>query len=236
MLGIGGKVLIVEDESAIAELIAINLKHHGYEIRHAFDTLEAEALLKDELPDLILLDWMLPGGQSGISYAKQLRSEKRTKDIPIIFLTARSEEDDKIAGLEAGGDDYVTKPFSPKELIARVKAVLRRRAPELDDDVLQVGDLFLDPHAHRVYAKLNASEVTLALGPTEYKLLRFLMAHPDRVHTREQLLNKVWGDHVFVEDRTVDAHIKRLRAALAPAHLDTMIDTVRGSGYRLLGS
>ena len=231
----GIRVLVVEDEPAIAELISINLKHHAYTVILAGDTQEATLALKDALPDLILLDWMLPG-QSGVDFAKQLRLEKRTKDIPIIFLTARSEENDKISGLEAGGDDYVTKPFSPKELIARVKAVLRRRSPQLDADLITAGPLFLDPTAHRVYVKQMDQEVTLSLGPTEFKLLRYLMAHPNRVHTRSQLLDKVWGDHVFVEDRTVDAHIKRLRAALSPAQLENMVDTVRGSGYRLVVS
>lgn len=236
MSSLGGTILIVEDESAIAELISVNLKHHGYQVQHAYDTLGAAKLLKEKLPDLILLDWMLPGQQSGVDLAKQLKEDKRTKDIPIIFLTARSDEGDKITGLEVGGDDYMTKPFSPRELVARIKAVLRRRSPELDRDILQISNLFLDPHAHRVYAKLIDQELTLSLGPTEFKLLRYLMAHPDRVHSREQLLDKVWGDHVFVEDRTVDAHIKRLRASLAPAQLDHLIDTVRGSGYRLLRS
>ena len=229
----GIRVLVVEDEPAIAELIAINLKHHGYEVLLAESSKEADLVIKEHLPDLLLLDWMLPG-QSGIDFAKQVRQEKRTRDTPIIFLTARGEESDKVAGLEAGGDDYVTKPFSPKELVARVKAVLRRRSPQLSVDVIRAGRLFLDPHAHRVYATDLGNEVTLSLGPTEFKLLRFLMAHPNRVYSRNQLLDKVWGDHVFVEDRTVDAHIKRLRAALLPVSLDGMVDTVRGSGYRLV--
>lgn len=227
------RVLVVEDEPAIAELIAINLKHYGYQIILAGDTQEADLLIKQALPDLVLLDWMLPG-QSGIDFAKQIRAEKRSKDVPIIFLTARSEEIDKIAGLEVGGDDYVTKPFSPKELVARVKAVLRRRSPQLSAEIIQAGKLFLDPQAHRVYTKQSGSEITLHLGPTEFKLLRFLMTQPNRVHSRNQLLDKVWGDHVFIEDRTVDAHIKRLRAALSPVSLGGMIDTVRGSGYRLV--
>jgi two-component system phosphate regulon response regulator PhoB len=175
---------------------------------------------------------MLPG-KSGVQFAKELRANERTKDIPIILLTARSEEMDKIAGLEAGADDYVTKPFSPKELVARIRAVLRRRAPQLADEVVKVNRLSLDPVSHRVTAMSDSEEVALDLGPTEFRLLHFLMTHPERVHSRGQLLDKVWGDHVFVEERTVDVHIKRLRAALSPAECQNMIETVRGSGYRL---
>jgi two-component system phosphate regulon response regulator PhoB len=175
---------------------------------------------------------MLPG-KSGVQFAKELRSNERTKDIPIILLTARSEEMDKIAGLEAGADDYVTKPFSPKELVARVRAVLRRRSPQLADEVVQINNLRLDPVSHRVLAVNGIDEVSLDLGPTEFRLLHFFMTHPERVHSRGQLWDKVWGDHVFVEERTVDVHIKRLRAALAPSHCQNLIETVRGSGYRL---
>jgi two-component system phosphate regulon response regulator PhoB len=188
--------------------------------------------MKEVLPDLVVLDWMLPG-KSGVQFAKELRSNERTKDIPIILLTARSEEMDKIAGLEAGADDYVTKPFSPKELVARIRAVLRRRSPQLADEVVQINNLRLDPVSHRVLATNGIDEVSLDLGPTEFRLLHFFMTHPERVHSRGQLLDKVWGDHVFVEERTVDVHIKRLRAALAPSNCQNLIETVRGSGYRL---
>ena len=228
-------ILIVEDEPSIAELIAVNLSHAGFLPVRAFQTEQASQLIKEALPDLIILDWMLPG-QSGVQFAKQLRSHERTKDIPIILLTARSDEMDKIAGLEAGADDYVTKPFSPKELVARVRAVLRRRSPQLTDDLVQINQLKLDPVSHRVMASQDGVEVSIDLGPTEFKLLHFLMTHPERVHSRGQLLDKVWGDHVFVEERTVDVHIKRLRAALAPTNCQSFIETVRGSGYRLTKS
>ncbi|MFZ9264788.1 MAG: phosphate regulon transcriptional regulator PhoB, partial [Polynucleobacter sp.] len=210
----------------------VNLSHAGFLPVRAFQTEQASQLMKEVLPDLVVLDWMLPG-KSGVQFAKELRANERTKDIPIILLTARSEEMDKIAGLEAGADDYVTKPFSPKELVARIKAVLRRRSPQLADEVVQIGHLRIDPVAHRVMAVDGASEVTIDLGPTEFRLLHFLMTHPERVHSRGQLLDKVWGDHVFVEERTVDVHIKRLRASLAPTNCQNHIETVRGSGYRL---
>jgi two-component system phosphate regulon response regulator PhoB len=225
-------ILIVEDEPSIAELIAVNLSHAGFLPVRAFQTEQASQLMKEVLPDLVVLDWMLPG-KSGVQFAKELRSNERTKDIPIILLTARSEEMDKIAGLEAGADDYVTKPFSPKELVARIRAVLRRRSPQLADEVVQINNLRLDPVSHRVLATNGVDEVLLDLGPTEFRLLHFFMTHPERVHSRGQLLDKVWGDHVFVEERTVDVHIKRLRAALAPSNCQNLIETVRGSGYRL---
>ena len=225
-------ILIVEDEPSIAELIAVNLSHAGFLPVRAFQTEQASQLMKEVLPDLVVLDWMLPG-KSGVQFAKELRSNERTKDIPIILLTARSEEMDKIAGLEAGADDYVTKPFSPKELVARIRAVLRRRSPQLADEVVQINNLRLDPVSHRVLATNGIDEVSLDLGPTEFRLLHFFMTHPERVHSRGQLLDKVWGDHVFVEERTVDVHIKRLRAALAPSNCQNLIETVRGSGYRL---
>ena len=225
-------ILIVEDEPSISELIAVNLSHAGFLPVRAFQTEQASQLMKEVLPDLVVLDWMLPG-KSGVQFAKELRANERTKDIPIILLTARSEEMDKIAGLEAGADDYVTKPFSPKELVARIKAVLRRRSPQLADEVVQIGNLRIDPVAHRVMAVDGANEVAIDLGPTEFRLLHFLMTHPERVHSRGQLLDKVWGDHVFVEERTVDVHIKRLRASLAPTNCQNHIETVRGSGYRL---
>jgi two-component system phosphate regulon response regulator PhoB len=225
-------ILIVEDEPSIAELIAVNLSHAGFLPVRAFQTEQASQLMKEVLPDLVVLDWMLPG-KSGVQFAKELRANERTKDIPIILLTARSEEMDKIAGLEAGADDYVTKPFSPKELVARVRAVLRRRSPQLADEVVQINNLRLDPVSHRVLATNGVDEISLDLGPTEFRLLHFFMTHPERVHSRGQLLDKVWGDHVFVEERTVDVHIKRLRAALVPSNCQNLIETVRGSGYRL---
>jgi two-component system phosphate regulon response regulator PhoB len=225
-------ILIVEDEPSIAELIAVNLSHAGFLPVRAFQTEQASQLMKEVLPDLVILDWMLPG-KSGVQFAKELRANERTKDIPIILLTARSEEMDKIAGLEAGADDYVTKPFSPKELVARVRAVLRRRSPQLADEVVQINNLRLDPVSHRVLASNGVDEISLDLGPTEFRLLHFFMTHPERVHSRGQLLDKVWGDHVFVEERTVDVHIKRLRAALVPSNCQNLIETVRGSGYRL---
>ncbi len=228
-------ILVVEDEPAIAELIAVNLQHAGHYPIRAYNAEQALALMSDVLPDLVLLDWMLPG-KSGVAFAKDLRTNERTKQIPIIMLTARSEEQDKIMGLDAGADDYVTKPFSPKELLARIKADLRRRAPQLTDDVVVVNGLRLDPATHRVMATQDDNPIRLELGPTEFRLLHFLMTHPERVHSRSQLLDQVWGDHVFVEERTVDVHIKRLRAALAPGGYSNMIETVRGSGYRLAKS
>jgi two-component system phosphate regulon response regulator PhoB len=221
-------VLVVEDEPAIQELIAYNLQLAGHLALRADNAEQALALVREALPDVILLDWMLPGA-SGIELARRLRSEERTRDIPIIMLTARSEERDKVLGLETGADDYVTKPFSPKELLARIKAVLRRRAPQMTDDAVEIGGLTLDPATHRVQAGVGQVE----LGPTEFRLLHFLMTHPERVHSRAQLLDQVWGDHVFVEERTVDVHIRRLRKALEPAGLDSLVQTVRGSGYRL---
>ena len=220
-------ILVVEDEPAIAELVAVNLSFAGHKVLRAADTLAADLMIRAELPDLVLLDWMLPGS-SGIQYARRLRSDERTNGIPIIMLTARSEEGDKIEGLDSGADDYVTKPFSPKELLARIKAVLRRRAPQLTDDTVEIAGLRLDPQTHRVSARGQA----LDLGPTEFRLLHFFMTHPERVHSRSQLLDHVWGDHVFVEERTVDVHIRRLRQALIGSGHDRHVETVRGSGYR----
>jgi two-component system phosphate regulon response regulator PhoB len=179
------------------------------------------------LPDLILLDWMLPG-MSGIDLARRLRADARTRCVPIIMLTAKGEERDKVAGLESGADDYVTKPFSPRELQARIQAVLRRGRPQASEDAVEAGGLRLDPASHRV----TAAGSPVNLGPTEFRLLHFLMTHAERVHSRDQLLDQVWGDHVFVEERTVDVHIRRLRAALEPSGLDRLVQTVRGSGYR----
>jgi two-component system phosphate regulon response regulator PhoB len=220
-------ILVVEDEPAIQELIAVNLEHAGHHVIRARDAETALGFVKSALPDLMLIDWMLPG-MSGVALARQLRQDERTRGIPIILLTARSEEPDKVAGLEAGADDYVTKPFSPRELMARIKAVLRRRAPQMTDDPVETGGLRLDPATHRVFG----NGTPLDLGPTEFRLLHFLMTHAERVHSRAQLLDQVWGDHVFVEERTVDVHIRRLRKALEPTGHDRHVETVRGSGYR----
>ena len=220
-------ILLVEDEPAIQELISANLMRAGHHVLRAGDAETAQRIVREALPDLILLDWMLPG-MSGVEFARRLRSEERTRAIPLIMLTARGEEQDKVMGLESGADDYVTKPFSPRELVARIKAVLRRRAPETTEDTVSAGDLSLDPATHR----LTAGGKPVTLGPTEFRLLHFLMTHPERVHSRAQLHDQVWGDHVFVEERTVDVHIRRLRCALEPSLHDGLVQTVRGSGYR----
>jgi len=222
------RILIVEDEPSIAELVAVNLRHNGFQPVWAEDGVAAQRELDAALPDAILLDWMLPG-QSGLALARKWRSEARTKTIPILMLTARGDEPDKVAGLDAGADDYITKPFSTQEMLARIRAVLRRRTPEEAGDSVSVGALKLDAGTHRV----SWHDKALKLGPTEFKLLHHLMRNPERVHTRSQLLDKVWGDHVFIEERTVDVHVKRLREALGPA--GAMIETVRGAGYRLAG-
>jgi two-component system phosphate regulon response regulator PhoB len=221
-------VLIVEDEPAILELIAVNLQHAGFEALRAKSAEEATRLLSEVLPDLVLLDWMLPG-QSGMALARSLRADSRTREMPLIFLTARAEEADKLTGLESGADDYITKPFSTKELVARIRAVLRRRKPQHGGEPVEVSGLRLDPAAHRVSGHGQA----LDLGPTEFRLLHYLLTHPNRVYARAQLLDEVWGDHVFIEERTVDVHIRRLRQALAPSGHDALIQTVRGSGYAL---
>lgn len=221
-------VLVVEDEMAIAELIAINLRHAGFEVTLAENADQALVAVDGVLPDLVLLDWMLPG-QSGVALARRWRADARTRDLPIIMLTARADETDKVAGLDAGADDYLTKPFSTQELLARIRAVLRRRMPEALDAAVELGGLRLDPSTRRV--SRDGAEVKL--GPTEFRLLHFLMTHPERVHSRAQLLDRVWGDHVFIEERTVDVHVKRLREALQPAQCAHMIETVRGAGYRL---
>jgi len=224
-------ILVVEDEPAIQELIAYSLRQAGHQPLCADSAEQALRLVSNALPDLVLLDWMLPGA-SGIEVARRLRGDKRTRAIPIIMLTARSEEQDKLLGLDTGADDYITKPFSPRELNARIKAVLRRRAPQMTDDVVEIGGLRLDPVGHRVTGKGE----NINLGPTEFRLLHFLLTHPERVHSRAQLLDNVWGDHVFVEERTVDVHIRRLRKALEPGCMDELIQTVRGTGYRLSAS
>jgi len=224
-------VLVVEDEAAIAELIAIHLRHGGHEVVQVADAAAAQARVDERLPDLVLLDWMLPG-QSGVQLARRWRADARTRELPIIMLTARVEEADKIAGLDAGADDYLTKPFSPRELMARIRAVLRRKAPQSLDTAVELGGLKLDPATRRVSRRVGEASIELKLGPTEFRLLHFLMTHPERVHSRAQLLDRVWGDHVFIEERTVDVHVKRLREALAPAQGAGLIDTVRGAGYR----
>ena len=220
------RVLVVEDEPAIAELIAVNLRHNGFFPIVAPDGLSARDEVDAVLPDVILLDWMLPG-ESGASLARAWRQHERTKAIPILMLTARSDEADKVQGLDAGADDYITKPFSTQELLARIRAVLRRRAPQSVNDAVQVGALTLNAATHRV----AHAGVEIKLGPTEFKLLHYLMKHAERVHTRGTLLDKIWGDHVFIEERTVDVHVKRLRESLGEAA--AMVETVRGAGYRL---
>ena len=225
-----GSILVVEDESAIAELVAINLRHAGFGVTLAADAETAQTAVDRELPDLVLLDWMLPG-QSGVQLARRWRADARTRDLPVIMLTARADESDKIAGLDAGADDYLTKPFSPKELLARIRAVLRRKAPEALDAAVEVAGLKLDPSTRRVSRLVDGRLVDLKIGPTEFRLLHFFMTHTERVHSRAQLLDRVWGDHVFIEERTVDVHVKRLREALGQA--GSMVETVRGSGYRL---
>jgi two-component system phosphate regulon response regulator PhoB len=220
-------ILIVEDEDAIRQMIAFGLKRGGFAPCEAADVAQARAAIADQTPDLILLDWMLPD-LSGVEYARALRRDPATKHIPIIMLTARADEDDKVRGLEAGVDDYLTKPFSSRELMARIKAVLRRAAPGGEDEVLSVGALTLNAASHRV----TAGGQELALGPTEFKLLRFFMANPDRVFGRSQVLDRVWGGNVYVEERTVDVHIRRLRKALEGTGCDAYVQTVRGSGYR----
>jgi two-component system phosphate regulon response regulator PhoB len=222
------RVLVVEDESAIAELISINLRHAGYDVTIAATADQAQVEVDGVLPDLVVLDWMLPG-QSGLVLAKRWRAQARTRELPIIMLTARAEEGDMISGLDAGADDYLTKPFSTNELLARIRAVLRRKAPEALDTMVDVAGLKLDPATRRVARE----DREVRIGPTEFRLLHFFMTHPERVHSRAQLLDRVWGDHVFIEERTVDVHVKRLREALEPVGCSRMIETVRGAGYRL---
>lgn len=220
-------ILVVEDEPAIQELLALILTQGGHHPIRAMSVEQAQQIMRETLPDLILLDWMLPGA-SGIEFARRLKAEEVSKTLPIIMLTARGEEADKVRGLEVGADDYVTKPFSPRELNARIKAVLRRRAPQMTDDPIEAGGLRLDPVTHRV----TGNGTPLELGPTEFRLLHYLMSNAERVHSRSQVLDRVWGDRVFVEDRTVDVHIRRLRKALEPSGHGDMIQTVRGVGYR----
>lgn len=219
------KILVVEDENAIREMLSFNLSRAGYHVRPAADGREARAAIADGHPDLVLMDWMLPD-ISGLELTRQLKRDPQTREIPVIMLTARAEEDDRVAGLEGGADDYIVKPFSQRELIARIRAALRRGTS--DDETLSVGKLKLDTASHQV----SVAEDEVALGPTEYRLLEFFMNHPDRVYSRAQLLDRVWGGNVYVEERTVDVHIRRLRKALTPHGYDKLIRTVRGAGYR----
>ena len=221
------QILIVEDEAPIREMVAFGLRRAGFEVSEAADCGEARASIADSRPDIMLIDWMLPD-MSGLELARGLKRNQETRDIPIIMLTARAEEPDKVAGLDSGADDYVTKPFSPRELLARIKAVLRRSSPVGEDNTIRVDTLCLDSASHRV----TVADETVALGPTEYRLLNFFMTHPERVYSRSQLLDRVWGGNVYVEERTVDVHIRRLRKALAPFAYDKHIQTVRGAGYR----
>ena len=222
-------ILTIEDEPAISDILRVNLSFAGYDVISSNNVKQAESVIKTVIPGVIILDWMLPG-TSGPSFAKRLRNDKRTHNIPVIMLTAKSLEENKIEGLNAGCDDYVVKPFSPKELVARVQAVLRRRSPELTKDVVSIFGLSLYPATRTVLG--NKQEITL--GPKEFKLLHYLMTHTERVHTRDHLLDRVWGDHVFVEERTVDVHVRRLRKALTSTGFHKLIQTVRGGGYKFI--
>ena len=221
------QILIVEDERPIREMVAFGLRRAGFDVAEAEDTREARARIADRRPDLVLVDWMLPD-MSGLELTRALKRDKDMREVPVIMLTARAEEQDKVSGLEGGADDYVTKPFSPRELLARINAVLRRSHPAARDEIVAVGGLALDVAGHRVMV----GEATVPLGPTEYRLLSFFMTHAERVYTRSQLLDRVWGGNVYVEERTVDVHIRRLRKALEGFHCDRFIQTVRGAGYR----
>jgi len=226
------RILIVDDEPAIRDMVAFALRKGDFEPVHAGDAREAQAAIADRVPDLILLDWMLPG-TSGLELARRWRRDALTREVPIIMLTARGEENDRVGGFEAGVDDYVVKPFSARELLARIRAVMRRASEDDEDGSIGAGDLRIDGAAHRVFARgPDGIEVPVAVGPTEYRLLHFFMTHPDRVYSRAQLLDHVWGGSVYVEERTVDVHIRRLRKTLEPTGLDTMVQTVRGAGYR----
>ncbi|HEB58154.1 MAG TPA: phosphate regulon transcriptional regulatory protein PhoB [Gammaproteobacteria bacterium] len=221
-------ILLVEDETAIREMLRYTLTREGFEVIEAGDAREGERLIASVAPDLLLLDWMLPG-LSGVELARRLRRSERTRRLPIIMLTARGDEENRIQGLEEGADDYVTKPFSPRELVARIRALLRRSGGDADTEgPLETEGLALDPASHRV----TANGVDISLGPTEYRLLHFFMAHPERVFSRNQLLDQVWGDNVYIEERTIDVHIRRLRKALEKGGHDRLIQTVRGAGYR----
>ncbi len=225
------RILIVDDEPAIRDMVAFALRKGEFDPVHAGDAREAQTAIADRVPDLILLDWMLPG-TSGLELARRWRKDALTRDIPIIMLTARGEENDRVGGLEAGVDDYVVKPFSARELLARIRAVMRRSREDDEDGSVSVGSLRIDGAAHRVFANTTDTPSPVPIGPTEYRLLHFFMTHPERVYTRSQLLDHVWGGSVYVEERTVDVHIRRLRKTLEPHHLDDMVQTVRGAGYR----
>ncbi len=225
------RILIVDDEPAIREMVAFALLKGDYEPAHAGDAREAQAAIADRVPDLILLDWMLPG-TSGLELARRWRKDALTREVPIIMLTARGEENDRVGGLEAGVDDYVVKPFSARELLARIRAVMRRAREDDEDGSIAVGALRIDGAAHRVFARVDDHDEPVPIGPTEYRLLHFFMTHPERVYSRSQLLDHVWGGSVYVEERTVDVHIRRLRKTLEPTRLDAMVQTVRGAGYR----
>jgi two-component system phosphate regulon response regulator PhoB len=221
------QILIVDDERTIREMVCLALENSGYDCLQASDAHKAEALIRYQLPDLVLLDWMMPG-VSGVDFARRLRKNKETSQLPIIMLTAKVEEDDMIRGLDSGADDYLTKPFSTREMLSRIKALLRRSGSGNDDETLQIAGLLLDRQTHRVYGNGNKIE----LGPTEFKLLQFFMENPERVYSREQVLDHVWGENVYIETRTVDVHIRRLRKALEASGHDRLVQTVRGSGYR----
>jgi two-component system phosphate regulon response regulator PhoB len=221
-------ILVVEDEPAIQELVAYTCSSNGYAVRRADSVGAAHDAIGQELPDLVLLDWMLPD-KPGIELLKNLRTEERTRELPVIMLTARGSEADRVVGLDTGADDYVVKPFSPRELISRIRAVFRRRAPQLSGESLAYGPLEIDPARHEV----TAGGKVIKVGLTEFRLLSFLVGHPERVFSRAQLLDNVWGDHVFIEERTVDVHVLRLRKALAPVNAQNLVQTVRGIGYRL---
>ena len=221
------QILVVEDERPIREMIAFGLRRAGFEVREAADAKAGRAEVASKRPDLLLVDWMLPD-TSGLEFTRALKRDRETRELPVIMLTARAEEGDKVAGLEGGADDYITKPFSPRELLARINAVLRRSTALEGTERIDVEGLVLDPGSQRV----SKGERTIALGPTEYRMLAFFMTHPERVYTREQLLDRVWGGNVYVEERTIDVHIRRLRKALEEYGYDRLIQTVRGSGYR----
>lgn len=225
------RILIVEDEPAIRDMVAFALRKGEFDPVHAGDARQAQEAIAERLPDLILLDWMLPG-TSGLELARRWRRDALTREVPIIMLTARGEENDRVGGLEAGVDDYVVKPFSARELLARIRAVLRRARDDDEDGSIAVGDVRIDGAAHRVLARVEGGEQAVHIGPTEYRLLHFFMTHPDRVYSRSQLLDHVWGGSVYVEERTIDVHIRRLRKTLEPHGLDGMVQTVRGAGYR----
>lgn len=229
------RILIVEDEPAIRDMVAFALRKGEYEPVHAGDAREAQSAIATRVPDLILLDWMLPG-TSGLELARRWRRDALTREVPIIMLTARGEENDRVGGLEAGVDDYVVKPFSARELLARIRAVLRRSREDDEDGSVAVGPLRIDGAAHRVFASADGGPHPVQIGPTEYRLLHFFMTHPERVYSRTQLLDHVWGGSVYVEERTVDVHIRRLRKTLEPHGLDGMVQTVRGAGYRFSAS